>query len=58
MVSTVVTLPTSNPIALDMHEVKEAKAQRMIMDGIRDHLIPPVAEKNTAYMLYKNIYIT
>ena len=44
-----VTPPTSDPIALDIHEVKEAKAQRLILDGIRDHLIPHVAEKNTAY---------
>ena len=41
--------PASDPIALDIHEVKEAKSQRLILDGIRDHLIPHVAEKKTTY---------
>ena len=49
IVSTVVTPPASDPIALDIHEVKETKAQRLILDGIRDHLIPHVAEKKIAY---------
>ena len=49
IVSTVVTPTASDPIALDIHEVKEAKAQRLILDGIRDHLIPHVAENKTAY---------
>ena len=48
MVSIVITHLKVDPIALDIHEVKEAKAQRMILDGIRDHLIPHVAEKKTA----------
>ena len=40
IVSTVVTPPESDLVALNIHEVKEAKAQRLILDGIRDHLIP------------------
>ena len=44
IVSTVVTPPTSDPIALDIHEVKKAKAQRLILDGIRDHLIQCVVK--------------
>ena len=34
IVSIVVTPPESDPIVLDIHEVKEAKAQRLILDGI------------------------
>ena len=50
IVSTVVTPPPdTDPVALDMHEVKEAKSQKLILDGIRDHLIPHVAEKKTTY---------
>jgi hypothetical protein len=45
-VSFVVVAPTTDPIALDLHEVKEAKAQRIILDGVKDHLIPHLAKKN------------
>ena len=47
-VSTTMIVPLSNPIALDLHEVKEARAQRIILDGLKDHLIPHLAEKLTA----------
>jgi hypothetical protein len=43
--STTVT-PPRDPISLDLHEVKEARAQRIILDGVKDHLIPHLAEKN------------
>jgi hypothetical protein len=46
-VSTIVVVPSTDPIALDLHEVKEAKAQRLIVDGVKDHLIPHLAEKKT-----------
>jgi hypothetical protein len=42
-VSSVVVAPKTDPIALDFHEVKEAKAQRIILDGVNDHLIPHLA---------------
>ena len=45
IVSTLVTPPASDPIALEIHEVKEAKAQRLILDGIRDHLIPCIVKR-------------
>ena len=34
--------------ALDEFEALEAKAQRVILDGVKDHLIPHLAEKKTA----------
>ena len=55
IVSTMVTFPASYPIALDIHEVKEAKAQRLILDGIRDHLIPHVAKKNSSYEIWNTL---
>ena len=55
IVSTVVTPPASNPIALDIHEVEEAKAQRLILNGIRNHLIPHVSEKKTAYEMWTTL---
>ena len=42
-VSTIVVVPSADPIALDLHEVKDAKAQRLILDGVKDHLIPHLA---------------
>jgi hypothetical protein len=35
-VSSVVVAPTTDPVALDLHEVKEAKAQRIILDGVKE----------------------
>jgi hypothetical protein len=46
-VNTIVPIAASNPIALDVHDVKEAKTQRIILDGVKDHLIPHLAEKKT-----------
>jgi hypothetical protein len=58
-VNTIVPVPASDPIALDVHEVKEAKAQRIILDGVRDHLIPHLDEKQTTKDMWdalKNLY--
>jgi hypothetical protein len=57
--NTIVPIPASDPIALDVHEVKEAKAQRIILDRVRDHLIPHLVEKKTAKDMWdalKNLY--
>jgi hypothetical protein len=58
-VNYVVAPPTTDPIALDLHEVKEAKSQRIILDGVKDHLIPHLANKNTAKEMWdalKNLF--
>jgi len=46
-VSTIVPIPVHNPIALDLHVVKEARAQRILLDGVKDHVIPHLVEKKT-----------
>ena len=46
--SITMSAPAADPVALDLHEVKEAKAQRIILDGVKDHLIPHLVEKTTA----------
>ena len=46
--NTIVHVPASGPISLDVHEVREAKTQRIILDGVKDHLIPHLAKKKTA----------
>jgi hypothetical protein len=45
--NTIFHVPSSDPIALDVHEVREAKTQRIILDRVKDHLIPHLAEKKT-----------
>ena len=45
-VDTIVTTPI-DPNAHDIHEVNETKAQRIILDGVKDYLISHSAEKKT-----------
>jgi hypothetical protein len=55
----VVVAPTTNPVALDLHEVKEEKAQRIILDSVKDPLIPHLSEKKTTYDMWealKNLF--
>jgi hypothetical protein len=55
----VVVDPIIDPIALDLHEIKEAKAQRIILDGVKDHRIPHLAEKKIAKEMWdalKNLF--
>jgi hypothetical protein len=44
--NTVVIVPI-DPTTLDSHEVNEAKIWRISLDGVKDHLIPHLAEKKT-----------
>jgi hypothetical protein len=53
--SVVVVAPTTDPIALDLHEVKEAKAQRIILDGVKDPLIPHLWLRRRQLMRCGNI---
>jgi hypothetical protein len=54
-VSYVVVAPTSDTVALDLHEVKEAKSQRIILDGVKDPLIPHISEKKTTYEMWETL---
>jgi hypothetical protein len=54
----IVAVPT-DPIAVDVHEVNEAKTRRIILDGVRDHLIPHLAKKKTTngmWVALKGLY--
>jgi hypothetical protein len=42
-----VRVPT-NPMQLAEHNKKVAKAKRIILDFVKDHLIPHIAEKKLA----------
>jgi hypothetical protein len=50
-----VVAPTTDLVALDLHEVKKAKAQRIILDGVKDPLIPHLSEKKTAYEMWEGL---
>jgi hypothetical protein len=45
--NTIMLIPASDPIALDLHDVKETKTHRIILDEVKDHLIPHLVEKKT-----------
>jgi hypothetical protein len=58
-VNSVVAAPAADHVVLDLHEVKETKAQRIILDGVKDHLIPHLTEKKTAKEMWdalKNLF--
>jgi hypothetical protein len=44
-------VPT-NPKDKDIHVALEIKAQRLLLDGVKDHLIHHIGEKNTAYEMW------
>ena len=43
IVHTIVT-PSTNPLDLTIHKKKEMKSKWMIMDAIKDHLIPHISK--------------
>jgi hypothetical protein len=58
-VNYVVVAPTEDLVSLDLHEVKEAKSQRIILDGVKDNLIPHLVEKKTTQEMWdalKNLF--
>jgi hypothetical protein len=58
-VSSFVVVPAADPVALDLDEVKEAKSQRIILDGVKDHLIPHLDKKKTTKEMWdacKNLF--
>jgi hypothetical protein len=58
-VKSLVAAPATDPVALDLHETKEAKAQRIILDGVKDHLITNLDEKKTTKKMWdalKNLF--
>jgi hypothetical protein len=46
-------MPT-NPQDLETHK-KEEKSKWMIMDAIKDHLIPHISNKNTAKEMFNSL---
>ena len=52
--NTVMTKPTDND-ALEEFEALEVRAQRVISDGVKDHMTPQLAEKTIANDMWKTI---
>jgi hypothetical protein len=58
-VNYVVVAPAADPVVLELHEIKEAKAKRIILDGVKEHLIKHLVEKKTAKEMWdalKNLF--
>jgi hypothetical protein len=51
-VNYVVVAPTTDDVSFYLYEVKEAKSQRIILDGVKYHLIPHLAEKKTTQEMW------
>jgi hypothetical protein len=47
----IVATPT-DPQWLEAHKKKEVKAKQMIMDVVKDHLIPHISKKKTAKEMF------
>jgi hypothetical protein len=43
-----VVTPPTNPTTLEAQNKKEIKVERVLLDSLKDHLIPHLAEKNMA----------
>jgi hypothetical protein len=54
-VNSVVVAPVVDHVDLDLHEIKEAKAQRIILDGMKNHLIPHLAQKKTVKKMWDEL---
>ena len=50
--ASIVMVKPTNKDALEEQEALEARAQRVILDRVKDHLIPHLAEKKTAYDMW------
>jgi hypothetical protein len=45
----------TDPTKLAKHEAREAKAMWMILDSVRDHLIPHLSEKKSANAMFSTL---
>jgi hypothetical protein len=43
-----IVAPPTNPKDLAAHKLKDVKARKIILDGVKDHLIPHLSGKNSA----------
>ena len=44
-----------NTDSLKKYEEARAKAKCMILDGVKDHVVPPIAEKETAREMWETL---
>jgi hypothetical protein len=44
--------PPMDPKDLAAHELKDVKARRIILDAVKDHLIPHISEKKSAREMF------
>jgi hypothetical protein len=42
----------TNPVDLEFHKKREVKAKHMLLDAVKNHLIPHIAEKTSSKEMY------
>jgi hypothetical protein len=48
-----IVMPPTNPKELVVHNLKDVKDRRIILDGVRDHLIPHLSGKNSSKEMWE-----
>ena len=54
IVETAVVVPT-NPVLLAAFRKKNVKAKRVILDSVKDHIIPHVAGRDYAFQMWESL---
>ena len=54
IVESIVTLPI-DPILLSKFKKKNVRAKRIILDSVKDHIIPHVSRKDYAYQMWDSL---
>ena len=54
IVETVAVVPT-DPISLAEFKKKNIKAKRIILDSVKDHIIPHVSGRDFAYQMWESL---
>jgi hypothetical protein len=50
-----IVAPPMNPKYLVVHNQKDMKVKRTILDGVKDHLIPRLSGKNSARDMWEDL---
>jgi hypothetical protein len=48
------TIPT-DPKDKEVHNALEIRAQRILLDGVKDHLVPNIGEKPTTHEMWSHL---
>ena len=49
-----ILVPSNATLAIE-HKTKDAKARGIILDGVKDHIIPHITEKDSAHKMWSTL---